>query len=171
LGVLQFVRLELESKLKRDCNMKKLITNSLRSLLFVVLPLAFSGVGAQSLTGINWYFGNSSQGVSFSRSSKTPSLVATQATPFGTGGSAVASSSINGDLFFYSDGVNIYDASNQPMPNGTGLGGNPAGNQAVAVAKVPGQDNQYYVFINSANGATGGSVSYRIVDMSLPGNA
>ena len=65
----------------------------------------------------------------------------------------------------------IYDVSNQPMPNGTGLGGNPAGNQAVAVAKVPGQDDQYYVFVNSANGATPGSVTYRLVDMSLPGNA
>ena len=39
----------------------------------------------------------------------------------------------------------------------------------VAIAKVPGQDNQYYVFTNTANGTTAGSISYRIVDMSLSG--
>ncbi|HTF21522.1 MAG TPA: PKD domain-containing protein [Chryseolinea sp.] len=152
--------------------MKRLTTNSLRSLLLVLLPLAVSlGVGAQSLTGINWYFGSTPEGVRFGRSDKSITLVDNQASPFGTGGSAVASSAVNGDLLFYTDGMNIYDVSNQPIPNGTGLGGNPAGNQAVAVAKVPGQDDQYYVFVNSANGATPGSVSYRLVDMSLPGNA
>ncbi|MEJ1239627.1 PKD domain-containing protein [Chryseolinea sp. T2] len=151
--------------------MKRLITNSLRSLLLLLLPLTVSlGVNAQNLTGTNWYFGNTPQGVQFSRSDKKASLITSPATA-GTGGGAVANSAVNGDLLFYSDGQIIYDVSNQPMPGGSGLGGNSAGNQAVAVAKMPGQDNQYYVFINSATGSTGGGVSYRTVDMSRPGNA
>ena len=133
-----------------------------------MLPL---GVLAQNFSGYNWYFGNSPQGVRFSRSSNTPSLVNNMATPFGTGGSAVASDQLNGNLLFYTDGSNIYDVSNTVMPNGTGLGANSSGNQPVVVAKVPGQDNQYYVIVNTANSTTGGTISYRIVDMSLFGNA
>ena len=152
----------------REFRMKMLITKLLRSFLVVMLPL---GVLAQNFSGYNWYFGNSPQGVRFSRSSNTPSLVNNMATPFGTGGSAVASDQLNGNLLFYTDGSNIYDVSNTVMPNGTGLGANSSGNQPVVVAKVPGQDNQYYVIVNTANSTTGGTISYRIVDMSLFGNA
>lgn len=162
---------DYQSKLKRDCNMKRLTTNSLRSLLLLLFPLVVPlGAGAQNLTGSNWYFGNTPQGVRFSRSDKTATIFTSPAAT-GTGGGAVANSAVNGDLLFYSDGQTIFDVSNQAMPNGSGLGGNTAGNQAVAVAKVPGQEDQYYVFVNSANGSTPGSVSYRLVDMTQAGNA
>lgn len=152
--------------------MKRLNTNSLRSLLLVLLSCAFSaGVEAQSFTGYNWYFGSTPQGVRFSRSDQSPSLVTNQAPLAGTGGGAVANSSVNGDLLFYTDGQSIYDVSHTPMPNGNPIGGgNPSGNQAAAVAKVPGQDDQYYVFVNSANNASFGAVTYHTVDMSLAGN-
>jgi gliding motility-associated-like protein len=148
--------------------MKILIIKLLRPLLVLILPL---GVMAQNFSGYNWYFGNSAQGVRFSRSSNTASTVDNMATPFGTGGSAVASDQLNGNLLFYTDGSNIYDVSNTVMPNGTGLGANSSANQPVVVAKVPGQDNQYYVIVNDANFTTGGTISYRIVDMTLFGNA
>jgi len=148
--------------------MKILITKLLRSLLVLMVPL---GVTAQNFSGYNWYFGNSPEGVRFSRSSNTASTTNNMATPFGTGGSAVASDQLNGNLLFYTDGSNIYDVSNTIMPSGTGLGANPSANQPVVVAKVPGQDNQYYVIFNNANFTTGGTVSYRIVDMTLFGNA
>jgi len=147
--------------------MKKLNTKLLPSFLFLLLPVLLS---AQNFANYNWYFGNSPQGVRFSRSTNTASLVSTH-TPLGTGGSAVASDQTNGDLLFYTDGANIYDVTNAVMPNGTGLNGFTAGNQPVAVAKVPGQLNQFYVFTNNANFTTGGSIEYRIVDMSLFGNA
>ncbi len=137
-------------------------------LLLVLLPV---GATAQNFAGYNWYFGNSEQGVRFSRSDNTGTLVNNQATPFGTGGSAVASDQLNGNLLFYTDGNNIFDVSNTLMPSGGGLNANTSGNQPVAVAKVPGQDNQYYIFTNNANFTTGGSISFRIVDMSLFGNA
>ena len=109
-------------------------------------------------------------GIRFSRSDGSATLV-TNHTSLGHGGSAVASDATNGDLLFYTDGNNIYDRTNAVMTNGTGLGANTSGNQPVAIAKVPGQDNQYYVFVNTANGTTPGTISYRIVDMSLGGNA
>lgn len=140
------------------------------SLLLFIFALPSVSI-AQSFSGYNWYFGNSTNGIRFSRSDNSAVLVTNQATPFGVGGAAVASEAINGDLLFYTDGANIYDRTHTVMPNGTTLGANTSGNQPVAIAKVPGQDNQYYVFVNTANSTTPGAISYRIVDMSLAGNA
>ena len=137
----------------------------------ILLFLIFSGqLFAQDLTRHNWYFGNSNNGIRFSRSDNSATLI-TNSALLGTGGSAVATDPVNGNLLFYSDGVNVYDITHNAMPNGTGLSGNPAGNQAVAVARVPGSASQYYVFSNTASGAAGGTVSYSIVDMTLFGNA
>ncbi|MEJ7646622.1 MAG: gliding motility-associated C-terminal domain-containing protein [Chryseolinea sp.] len=144
--------------------MKRLKFRLIHALLFALIT---TGASAQNFSGYNWYFGNGPQGVRFSRSDNTATLVNNQATPFGTGGSAVASSQVNGDLLFYTDGANIYDVSRQVMPQGTGLIANPSGNQPVAVAKVPGQDNQFYIFMNDPTG----SIFFRTVDMTAFGNA
>jgi len=78
----------------------------------------------------------------------------------------------NGDLLFYTDGLNIWDATNTVMPNGSGLLGGAmtsAWNQALIVPR-PHHPSQYYVFTcdefdnNTANG-----VNYSIVDMTLNG--
>jgi hypothetical protein len=148
--------------------MKMLKVKLLQVIVFALLPL---GVMAQGFSGYNWYFGNSPQGIRFSRSTDSAALVNNQAIPFGSGGSAVASDQVNGNLLFYTDGANIFDVSHAVMPNGTGLGANTAGNQPVAIAKVPGQATQYYVLVNNANFTTGGTISFRIVDMALFGNA
>ncbi len=168
LGVLHLIQYSFKSKLKSALPMKMLKTKLFRFLLLVLMPL---GAMSQNFSGYNWYFGNSPQGIRFSRSDQSASLVTNQATPFGTGGSAVVSDQLNGNLLFYTDGANIYDVSNTVMPNGTGLGANTSGNQPVTVAKVPGQDNQFYLFANDANFTAGGAISYRIVDMTLFGNA
>lgn len=127
-------------------------------------------VQAQDYASHNWYFGNNNLGIRFNRSDNAPSLVVNNATST-PGGAAVATNSVNGNLLFYSDGQNIYDASHQVMFGATPLGGNPNGNQAVAIAKVPGEANQYYVFVNTADGTTPGAVNYFTVDMSRTGNA
>ncbi|MEO5601390.1 MAG: PKD domain-containing protein [Cyclobacteriaceae bacterium] len=131
----------------------------------------YGSVSAQNFSGHNWYFGNSNQGIRFSRSDNSATLVSNKANPFSTGGSAVASDPINGNLLFYSNGANIYDLTHTVMPNGSGLTANTAGNQPVAIAKVPGSPTQYYVFTNTTTLTTGGSIAYSIVDMALFGNA
>ena len=148
--------------------MKRLKIHLLRTLWAVLFPI---GVMAQSYSGYNWYFGNSTQGIRFSRSDNSATLATSQAVPFGTGGSAVASNTINGDLFFYTDGSNVYDVSNTVMPQGTGLGANTSANQPVVIGKVPGSDTQYFIIVNTANFTTAGSLSTRIIDMAAFGNA
>lgn len=136
-------------------------------LVFFSTLTAFS----QNLAQSNWYFGNSVNGIRFNRSNGTPSLVNNQAIPFGTGGSAVATDPSTANLLFYSDGLVIYDGGHLQMLNGGGLSGNNSGNQPVATCPVPGQPNKYFVFTNSANFLTGGTISRSVVDMNLFGNA
>lgn len=122
---------------------------------------------AQNLSGYNWYFGNSKNAIRFNRSGGSASLVTNKGIPFGTGGSAVASDPTNGNLLFYTDGTQVFDASNLVMPNGTGLQGDPSQNQPVAVCRIPGKKNQYYIFHRDV----GGTVFVSTVDMTQFGNA
>jgi large repetitive protein len=125
----------------------------------------------QNYYGHNWYFGNTVNGIRFNRTDNLPTLVSNKAIPFGTGGSGVATDKTNGNLLFYTDGSRIFDITHNVMPNGSGLAGSTSSNQPVAIAKVPGQTTQYYVFTNSANFTSGGAIVYSIVDMAQFGNA
>jgi large repetitive protein len=151
--------------------MRRFLTLFFRSALFLSLVVTSMQGVAQNYTGHNWYFGNSNQAIRFNRTDNSASLVTNKAIPFGVGGSSVATDPTNGNLLFYTDGANIYDVTNTIMPAGSGLGANTSANQPVAIAKAPGQKTQYYVFMNTANGTTGGSVSFRMVDLAAFGNA
>ncbi|HEY9044272.1 MAG TPA: hypothetical protein VIN08_00165, partial [Ohtaekwangia sp.] len=121
---------------------------------------------AQNFAGHNWYFGNSNRGIRFSRSDNSASLVTNQFTPFGTGGSAVASDPVTGNLIFYTDGTRVIDASHQAMPNGA-ITGSATRNQPVAICQNPANSAQYYIFHADATG----TVRYSIVDSLQIGNA
>lgn len=126
---------------------------------------------AQNFSRHNWFFGNSSDAIVFNKSDNEPNHVTTQATPFGDGGSAVATDPLTGELLFYTDGTTIYDASHQIMDNGTGLNGIGITNQPAAICPVPNTDSQFYVFTNSGNQTSPGIIEYSIVDMSQQGTA
>src|SRR6478609_2887084 len=137
--------------------MKMLKNRFLLKCFFLLLTALPAVVHAQNFSQYNWYFGSSNQAIRFSRSNNSASLFNDVSTPtLGNGGSAVASSKINGDLLFYADGLNIYDISNTPMSNGLGIGSVSNTNQPVVIAKVPtvGKSELYYVFTNSANSTT-----------------
>lgn len=126
---------------------------------------------SQNLSQHNWYFGSTPDGIRFNRGTNKPAAVNDQAIPFGTGGSAVATDPATANLLFYTDGLRVYDASHKQMPNGNGLGANTSANQPAVICPVPGQPNKYFIFTNSANFTTGGSINRSVVDMALFGNA
>ncbi|MFN3840469.1 MAG: PKD domain-containing protein [Cyclobacteriaceae bacterium] len=125
---------------------------------------------AQNFTRYNWYFGNSGQAIRFNRADNSPALL-THPNPLGLGGGAVATDQTNANLLFYTNGNQVFDVTNAQMPNGFGLTANLNGNQHAAVCPVPGAPNQYYVFTNTANFTTGGTVAVSIVDMNAFGNS
>lgn len=85
-----------------------------------------------------------------------------------SGEKLTATDPTSGDLLFYSDGVNIYDATHQVMVNGDGLSTDPAAVQGMSVSPVPGIGNEsLYYLIHRDNT---GTILYTVVDMSLQGN-
>lgn len=137
----------------------------------ILIVLAVQSLTAQDLSQHNWYFGNSTNGIRFNRATNVAQPVTNQAIPFSRGGAAVATDPVTANLLFYTDGIRVYDACHLPMPNGNGLTGQPDANQPVAISPVPGQTNRWYIFTNSANFTTGGSISHSMVDLSQFGNA
>ena len=94
-----------------------------------------------------------------------------------TEGSASVADRATGALLFYTDGVTVWNANNQVMPNGTGLLGGtaPAPNinylsstTAAVIVPKPGSSNLYYIVtVHELLSPIG--VNYSLVDMNLNG--
>ncbi|MBS1558024.1 MAG: gliding motility-associated C-terminal domain-containing protein [Bacteroidetes bacterium] len=139
-------------------------------LLIVAIGLAWSA-SAQNLAQHNWYFGNSANAIRFNRATNMAAVVAGKAVPFGTGGSAVATDPATADLWFYTDGNNVFDATNVLMATGAGLAANASANQPVAICQMPGDSTKFLIFTNTANYTAGGNILVSVVDMTQFGNS
>ena len=83
-------------------------------LKYIFLFLTFSLVAhCQKITETQWFFGNSIANMQFDKNSILVYEEERMNQQFGIGGPAVISDEFSGNLFIYSDGVNIYDASHQ----------------------------------------------------------
>jgi hypothetical protein len=117
-----------------------------------------------------WYFSSTTKGLQFDLTTNIPSVVNGH-TPFSSlHGCGVATNPSTGNVMFYTDGVNVYDSDNLQMPNGTGLLSGTSCAQKGRIVMAPGACDKYYIFCNTADDPTSGSVYYSIVDMSLTGN-
>lgn len=87
-------------------------------------------------------------------------------------GSASIADKTTGALLFYTDGVTVWNASNQIMPNGTGLLGGRAtllsSTTAAVIVPKPGSSNLFYIVTVDELGSNNG-VRYSVVDMTLNG--
>lgn len=126
----------------------------------VLILLLFISHYCIAQRGNNWVFGNNAW-INFTTSPPT------------TGNSAMmqleGSSTIsdeNGNLLFYSDGVKVWNANHQVMPNGSGLQGDMSSTQSSMIIPFPGDPKRYYLFTMAViNGPKG--LSYSIVNMDL----
>uniref|UniRef100_UPI0040486A96 T9SS type B sorting domain-containing protein n=2 Tax=Roseivirga sp. TaxID=1964215 RepID=UPI0040486A96 len=134
-------------------------------LLLLGITFAF-GANAQNFTRHNWYFSNNNQALVFGKARGSDAFLADGKLPqTNLGEKITATDPTTGDLLFYSDGTNIYDATNTIMPNGNGL---TTANevQAMAISPVPGSNSLYYLFHRN----NAGVVLFTVVDMSQQGN-
>jgi hypothetical protein len=119
----------------------RMILNPYFNKIARILLLAFLVLGgfileAQNITETRWYFGNSSENLVFDRNGRDVYLETTQSTPFGNAGAVTVTDQFTGNLLFYSDGSQIFDASHTVLQGGGVLSGNPLINSS-AVAAVP----------------------------------
>ncbi len=133
------------------------------SLFVCFLSFLFfsEGLQAQSRPDKNWIFGTGKT-ISFGDgSNQAPALGADMP----NGAKAIANDPGTGDLLFYTDGAQVFDAEGTVIA--TGLGGDPNSNQPVVIVPKPGGDpanpvQEYYIFVN-----VGGSVEVRTVAVNL----
>ena len=131
--------------------MIKHIANYITIILFLALSCPLS---AQNFSRHNWFFGNSSDAIIFNKSDNEPMRVDIQGTPFGQGGSAVASDPLSGEVLFYTDGLSVFDASHSLMPDGNGLSGLTLSNQQVGICPDPTNPDQILCFYQLRRGWT-----------------
>ncbi|KYG72499.1 T9SS type B sorting domain-containing protein [Roseivirga echinicomitans] len=139
-------------------------------ILFFLLGITFSVLTyAQNFTRHNWYFSNNDQALVFGKARPAkPFLEDGKSSQTNIGEKLTATDPTTGDLLFYSDGINIYDATHSIMQNGNGLTTDPNGIQPLALSPVPGVGNEsrYYIFHRNA----AGEILYTLIDMSSQGN-
>ena len=137
--------------------------------LFTLLAffLVFS-VAGQNFTRNNWYFTNSNASLTFAKfNDNEPILVQDGQSLNQAGEKLTVNDPTTGDLLFYTDGVNIYDATHDIMANAVPLTSDPNGIQAQSASPVPGTNGErYYLFVRT----TTGEINFTVIDMTAQGN-
>jgi gliding motility-associated-like protein len=135
-----------------------------KSILFLFI-LAFQITLAQNQNN-QWRFGTAGA-IDFN--TVPPSFVTGAALSTSEGSASVADK-VTGALLFYTDGVTVWNANNQVMPNGTGLlGGDPillSSTTAAVIVPKPGSSNLYYI-VTVHELLAGIGVHYSLLDMTL----
>src|SRR5688500_17669827 len=62
----------------------------------------------------------------------------------------------NGDVMFYTNGVDVWDSTNTIMSNGSGLMGDVSTTQSALVIPSPTTNTQYYIFTIAPDGGANG---------------
>jgi gliding motility-associated-like protein len=112
----------------------------------------------------NWYFGRKA---ALNFSTGTPQVITNSSLQ--TMEACASISDENGQLLFYTNGVDVYDRSNTLMLNGSNLGGDISSCQ-MSIVPAPGNPNLFYIFTSDAfeNDFING-YRYSTLDMSMNG--
>lgn len=136
-------------------------------LILLFSAISFSHLAAQKQNN-QWRFGNNG-GIDFNT---LPPVFAPGAALQTSEGSASIADRTTGALLFYTDGVTVWNANNQVMPNGTGLqGGDPtllSSTTAAVIVPKPGSNTLFYIITIDEQASSNG-VKYSVVDMTLNG--
>lgn len=127
----------------------------MKNLLLLLSLLLLSNYATSQNHGRFWYFGQNA-GLDFSTSPPT----ALNNGQLDTFESCSTISDDLGNLLFYTDGSNVWNANHVLMTNGTGLNGNASAAQQLIVRNRVTTNEFYILSVSSANG-----LSYSIVDM------
>ncbi|MBT7995778.1 MAG: hypothetical protein HN691_12955, partial [Bacteroidetes bacterium] len=130
---------------------------------FIVLLLwLFSSFSSYAQKEGNiWYFG-ANAGIDFNGS--TPVALTNGAMNSKEGCASICDS--DGNILFYTNGVNIWNRNHSIMPNGGNLNGHQSSTQSAIIVKKPGTSTIYFVFTVDREAKSNG-LRYSEVDMNL----
>src|SRR5690349_5294703 len=116
--------------------------SEVRMKKFMLLLLLFTGGRIYSQSYANWWYFGQNAGVTF----QTGSPVAVSGGQINTIEGTAAISDAAGNRLFYTEGVTVWNRNHIPMPNGTGLMGDPSSTQSAVIVQKPGSTTIYYIF-------------------------
>ncbi|MFC1734436.1 hypothetical protein ACFL6I_29405, partial [candidate division KSB1 bacterium] len=112
---------------------------------------------------MKWFFG---ENCALDFSSGSPTAMSNSSMNKDEGCASI--SDANGNLLFYTSGINAWNRNNLQMPNGFGLTGHNSATQSALIIPKPGSNNLFYIFtVDAFLGSNG--FRYSIVDMSQQG--
>lgn len=120
--------------------------------------LSFNLLGQQA----NYWFFGSQAGLNFNTN---PPTILQNGTTIGPDNSSTISDS-NGNLLFYTDGLNVKNSLHATMPNGSGLIGHGSGGQCALIVPIPCSSTKYVIF-HTTEFSSPGHLHYTVVDMAL----
>jgi hypothetical protein len=144
----------------------------MNKIIYILIFFSLSRESVGQKENRIWYFGGgcstSGGGAGLDFNSGSPVVLLNSIMPK-TEGSAVQSDR-NGQLLFYSDGVNIYDRTHTLMFNGANIGGHVSSVQPAVIIPFTNDSTKFYVFAQDGiPSGTGTGLHYSVVDMSLNG--
>ncbi len=137
----------------------------MRKNFFLVISLLSLYVTSQNEAS-NWFFGENA-GISFDLDTNT--ITKSFDGQLNTREGCSSISDDNGNLLFYTDGLNVWNKNHSIMSNGFGLNGDESSTQSAIIVPKPNNPNIYYVFTvddRERDGFTYG-LNYSEIDMSL----
>ncbi len=132
-------------------------------LILALLFLAQSSFSQREAS--RWYFGN---GAGLDFNSGAPVALTDGNLKTHEGSSTISDQ--NGNLLFYSDGINVWDKAHRIMPNGTSLLGHESSTQSAIIIPKEGSKTQYYIFTvdePDPEEPINYGLNYTLVDLSL----
>ena len=148
----------------------------IKCLILFIISVICSNSFAQ-LQNNQWRFGFGSS-IDFNTTPPTyptgaalPSILPPQITGTQIEGSASVADKNTGALLFYTDGITVWNAQDEPMPNGSNLGGSDvlSSYMAAVIVPLPGSCTQYYIFCIDDYEEGNDGITYSLVDMTLDG--
>ena len=124
-------------------------------LVLVLLAVQISSTMLVAQQTDNWYFGsptlvNGGLRISFT----SGSAIVTRGYPIRTDEGSSSISDASGNPLFYTDGLNVYDASTN-IAFATGLNGGKSSTQSAIIMPKPGNSSQWLLFTSGTNGTPG----------------
>ena len=131
------------------------------AIAFLFYVFAFSGVGQNA--NKNWYFGT---GAALTFSNGDAMMEQGNQSMICLDNGASVSDPYSGELLFYSNGYQVWNANHEVMPNGSGLLGHNSGGNCAYAVQNPGNSNEFYLFTSDAWAGSNG-IRYSIINMAL----
>ncbi len=132
----------------------------MKNILFAIVSIAITVISAQVQQESNVWVMGDSLGLDFSTNPPTSfnsKMYAQEA--------CASVSDGEGNLLFYTNGVDVYNRNYEVMPNGFNIGGDIHASQCLIVPQ-PSSDSIFYIFIHELQG---GTMRYSDVNLSLDG--